>query len=399
MSNPLEGKHVVLGVTGSIASYKSVELASELVQLGVLVDVILTEAATRFVSSLTFKAITHRPVVESLWESDSEIFMDHVALAKEADVVLVAPATADVLAKLSWGFADDPLLATVLATQAPVLVAPAMDANMWDAAATQANVDRLRSRGVAFAGPLQGRLASGLVGAGRMVEPQQLVGHLKMVLGRGGDLAGKKVVVTAGGTREAIDPVRFLSNHSSGKMGYAIAEAARDRGASVFLVSTANLPDPVGVDILRVSSTAEMQKTVVKQCETADVLLMAAAVSDWRAADVAEQKVKKKSGEDKWNLPLVRNSDIVGSIEGKKLIKVGFAAESQRLKQNAWEKLKSKGLHLVVGNDITAEDSGFGSDNNRVVLIGIDGRAEDLGLLTKYQAAYRILDKVVSLLG
>ena len=396
MSNPLEGKHVVLCVTGSIANYKSVALASELVQLGVLVDVILTGAATRFVSSLTFKAITHRPVVESLWGSDSEIAMDHVALAKKADVVLVAPATADVLAKLSWGFADDPLLATVLATQAPVLVAPAMDANMWDAAVTKENVDRLRSRGVEFVGPLQGRLASGLVGRGRMVEPQQLVGYLKMVLGRTGDLAGKKVVVTAGGTREAIDPVRFLSNHSSGKMGYAIAEAARDRGASVSLVSTANLPDPVGVDILQVRSASEMQKAVVAQCKTADVLLMAAAVSDWRPANKSEQKLKKGSTET-WTLDMSRNSDIVAGMKND-LIKVAFAAETENVIENAHSKLISKGVDMVVANDVTVEPNVFGSDNNSVTILEKDGTVTELGTSSKYDIGHSILDKIVPLI-
>lgn len=399
MANPLQDKHIVLGVTGSIACYKAVDLASKLVQSGALVDVILTKAATHFISPVTFRAITHRPVVFSLWESDSELAIDHVALAKRADVVVVAPATADALAKLSWGFGDDALLATVLATTAPVLVAPAMDANMWDAAATQENAERLRKRGVAFAGPLPGRLASGLVGAGRMVEPHDLLGYIKVVLGRKGDLSGKKVVVSAGGTQEAIDPVRFISNHSSGKMGYAIAEAARDRGAVVSLVTTTGLPDPVGVEVVRVRSTEEMLAAVTRACKKADALVMAAAVSDWRPAKTAAQKVKKQAGQETWSLELVRNPDILASITGKGLIKVGFAAESEALEKHAREKLKAKGLQLVVANDITSKDSGFGSDDNRVVLIGGDGKAERLELMSKYDVAWVVLDRVVSLLG
>ncbi|MBM3949543.1 MAG: bifunctional phosphopantothenoylcysteine decarboxylase/phosphopantothenate--cysteine ligase CoaBC [SAR202 cluster bacterium] len=399
MPNPLENKHVALGVTGSIACYKAVNLASKLVQAGALVDVVLTPPATHFVSALTFRAITHRPVVTDLWDPQSELSMDHVAMAQRADIVVIAPATADIIAKLSWGLAGDALTATVLATTAPVLVAPAMDAHMWDNAATQENAARLKARGVAFAGPIAGHLASGLSGMGRMAEPSVLLGHIKAVLGRKGDLAGRKVVVSAGGTQEDIDPVRFISNRSSGKMGYAIAEAARDRGASVVLVAAPTaLPDPAGVAVVHVRSAQEMLDAVVKHARDADALAMAAAVADWRPASAAAQKVKKRPGQDTLNLELAKTQDILASVKSKRLVKVGFAAESEDLEKNARAKLAGKGLDLVVANDITSKDSGFGSDDNRVVIIGRDGKAVRHGLMSKYEVGHRVIDRIAALL-
>jgi phosphopantothenoylcysteine decarboxylase/phosphopantothenate--cysteine ligase len=399
MPNPLQNKHVALGATGSIACYKAVDLASKLVQSGALVDVILTPAAAHFVSALTFRAITHRPVVTGLWDAQSELSMDHVAIAQRADIVAIAPATADVLAKLSWGFADDALTATVLATTAPVLVAPAMDAHMWDNAATQENAARLKTRGIAFAGPVAGHLASGLSGIGRMAEPSEILGHIKAVLGRKGDLAGRKLVVSAGGTQEDIDPVRFISNRSSGKMGYALAEAARDRGAEVVLVSAPTaLPGPAAVAVVHVRSAQEMLKAVAQHSRNADALVMAAAVADWRPAATASQKLKKRPGQETWSLELARNPDILASIKAKQLIKVGFAAESEDLEKNARAKLAGKVLDLIVANDITSKDGGFGSDDNRVVIIGRDGKAERPGLLSKYETAHRVLDRIAALL-
>ena len=368
-------------------------------QLGAEVDVMMTAAAREFVAPLTFAAITHRPVAESLFDPRSELLIDHVAIAERADVVIIAPATAQTIAKLALGFADDPIGATVLATAAPVIVAPAMDANMYDSPATQANVDTLSSRGVTIAGPAEGRLASGLMGKGRLLETADLLGYVRLVLGRTGDLAGRKVVVSAGGTQEDIDPVRFVGNRSSGKMGYAIAEAAIDRGAETVIVAAPNaLQAPVGARVVHVGSALEMRDAVLAECEGADAVVMAAAVADWRPAERAESKLKK-GDRTSMTLELVRTPDIAAEIDGDGLVKVGFAAESDDLVANARAKIASKGLDLIAANDITAEGAGFGADTNRVTLIDREGNEEELGLMLKYDVGQCILDHVAALLG
>ena len=398
MRDPIIDSRITLGVTGSIACYKAVDLASRLVQAGAELDVIMTDGALEFLRPITFSAITHKPVVTSLFDPRSELSMDHVALAGRSDLILVAPATADAMAKAAWGLAGDALSATLLATRAPVIFAPAMDANMYDNAATQENVARLRSRGAIIAGPAEGRLASGLVGSGRMLEPSALVDHVRMVLARGGDLSGRKIVVSAGGTQEAIDPVRVVTNRSSGKMGFAIARAARDRGASAVIVAAPTaLPDPTGIDVVRVESALEMRDAVVAQCEDADALVMAAAVADWRPASAAGRKLKKGAAVT-LTVDMVRNPDIVAGIGGN-LIKVGFAAETEDVIENAHGKLVDKGLDLIAANDVTSADSGFASDTNRVALLDRNGGVTELGLLTKYDVGHRILDKVVHMLG
>ena len=397
MRDPIIDSRITLGVTGSIACYKAVDLASKLVQAGAELDVIMTDGALEFLKPITFSAITHKPVVTSLFDPQSELSMDHVALAGRSDLILVAPATADAMAKAAWGLAGDALSATLLATRAPVIFAPAMDANMYDNAATQENVARLRSRGAIIAGPAEGRLASGLVGSGRMLEPSALVDHVRMVLARGGDLSGRKIVVSAGGTQEAIDPVRVVTNRSSGKMGFAIARAARDRGASAVIVAAPTaLPDPVGIDVVHVESALEMRDAVVAQCEDADALVMAAAVADWRPAGAADRKLKKGEAVT-LTVDMVRNPDIVVGIGGN-LIKVGFAAETEDVIENAHGKLVDKGLDLIAANDVTSADSGFASDTNRVALLDRNGGVTELGLLTKYDVGHRILDKVVHML-
>lgn len=399
MPNPLEKKHIVLGVTGSIACYKSVDLASKLTQNGALVDVLMTPGAVKFVSPLTFSSITHRPVIADIFSPESELGINHVAVAERASVVIVAPATANTIAKLTHGLADDPITTTILATQAPVIVAPAMDAHMYENAATQENVAALQSRGYVFVGPATGRLASGLIGLGRMLETPDLLGCIKMVLSRGGDLSGRKIVVSAGGTQEPIDPVRALTNHSTGKMGYAVAEAARDRGAEVSLVTTPTaLEDPFGVNVINVRTALEMRSVLLHQCSGADALIMAAAVADWRPAKAADHKLKKGEAET-WSIELVKNPDILSEIVGEGLVKVGFAAESEDLLANARAKLLSKGLHLIAANDITAPDSGFGTDTNRVTLLDREGRATELPLLTKYEVGHEILDRVAKVLA
>jgi phosphopantothenoylcysteine decarboxylase/phosphopantothenate--cysteine ligase len=311
----LAGRNVVLGVTGSIAAYKAADLCSKLVQAGAAVDVILTDAAQEFLTPFTFRSLTGRPVFTNMFEPQTGLREEHVELARRADLVVIAPASATTLARIAYGLADDLLALTVLATKAPVLVAPAMDAQMWEAAATQANVATLKSRGVHFAGPAIGRLASGRSGIGRLVEPETILGAAKWVLARTGDLAGRRIVVSAGGTREPIDPVRYISNYSSGKMGYALAEAARDRGADVVLVSTVSaLPVPYGVELVPVETVAEMRTAVLAACETADALIMAAAVSDFRPATVGEQKLKKRELGEALSLPLVRNDNFLFEV-------------------------------------------------------------------------------------
>ena len=399
MPQDLSGVNVVLAVSGSIACYKAVDLASKLTQLRANVDVIMTEAAQRFVTPLTFRSITHRPVITSMFEPDSELSINHVALAADiVDIVAVVPATANTLARIAHGMADDALTATVLATRAPLMVAPAMDANMFDSPATQSNVELLSRRGVHIAGPAEGRLASGLFGKGRLLETSDLIGHIRIVLGRNGDLAGRKIVVTAGGTQEAIDPVRVITNHSSGKMGYAVAEAARDRGAdAVIVASPTALPDPTGIKVVRVSSALSMRDALYDECANADAVVMAAAVADWRVAEVADQKVKK-GGADTWTIDLVKNPDLIAGLASESLVKVGFAAESEDLIANAQSKLLSKDLDMIVANDITAEDAGFAVDDNRVIILNREGDIDRLPLMSKYDVGVEILDRMVPLL-
>jgi phosphopantothenoylcysteine decarboxylase/phosphopantothenate--cysteine ligase len=393
----LEERNVVLGVCGSIAAYKAADLASKLVQGGALVDVIMTSSALEFISPFTFRSLTGRRVFSDMFEPATELAEEHVELARRADVVVVAPATATTMARLAHGLADDLVTLTVLATRAPVLLAPAMDSHMWENPATRANAETLRSRGVTIVGPAAGRLASGRSGLGRLVEVEQLVGAVKRVLGRHGDLAGRRIVVSAGGTREPIDPVRFISNHSSGKMGFALAEAARDRGADVVLVSTTTaLPLPYGVELVPVETVAEMREAVLHACGDADALIMAAAVSDYRPVRMASQKIKK--GDGGLTLELVKNPDFFLEVPDS-VVKVGFAAETEDLMGNARRKLVEKRLDLICANDVTAPDAGFAVDTNRVTILDREGGREDLPLLSKYETAARILDRLAPLLG
>ena len=392
----LQGRRIVLGVCGSIASYKAADLASKLTQAGADVDVILTDAAQQFVSSLTFRSLTLRDVFTNMFDPNSPVAEQHVELARAADAVLVAPASATTIARIAHGLADDMLALTVMATTAPVIVAPAMDGQMWAHAATRANVETLRKRGVVFVGPEQGRLASGRSGHGRLVDTDTLLGALRQTLGRRGDLAGRKIVVSAGGTHEPIDPVRFVGNRSSGKMGFAIAEAARDRGADVTLVSgPVTLATPYGVRRIDVTTTADMQAAMRQATADCQALIMAAAPADFRPANPADQKIKRTA--EGIAVDLVPNEDIVAGLHGD-FIKVGFAAETQDILQNAQLKIAKKGLDLIAANDVTAADAGFSADTNRVSLIDADGKVESLPLLSKYDVGNRILDRVVGLL-
>jgi phosphopantothenoylcysteine decarboxylase/phosphopantothenate--cysteine ligase len=391
----LTDRTIVLGVTGSIAIYKACDLASKLTQAGAKVDVVMTSEATKFVSPITFQSLTGRPAYHDMWDATSDIAELHVTLAHRADLMVISPATATIMARLSLGLAEDLVSLTALATTAPLIISPAMDPNMWRHPATQGHFDTLWQRGVEIVGPEEGRVASGEVGWGRMSEVEKVLGAVRKVMGRDGDYKGKKVVVSAGGTREFIDPVRFVGNESSGKMGFAVAEAARDRGAEVVLVSApAALPDPYGVRVLRVRSAAEMRGAVLAECERANVLVMAAAVADYQPSEPIGQKMKRE-GTEGLNLSLARTPDIlaeVGRPEG--LIKVGFAAESEDLVEHAKAKLERKDLDLIVANDITATDAGFGTDTNRVTILDRNGGVEGLNLMAKYEVACRILDRV-----
>jgi len=392
----LTDKTVILGITGGIAAYKAADIASKLTQAGAKVEVVMTESATRFIAPLTLRSLTGRPVVTGMWELASEFSLEHIALAEAADVVVIAPATANIIARLAAGIADDMLCCTVLATKAPVIVAPSMDVNMFQNSITQDNLDKLRARGFTIIDPGYGYLASGKIGLGRLAETETIIGTVKQVLGRSGDLAGKRMVVTAGGTREPIDPVRHIGNRSSGKMGYAVAEAARDRGATVTLITAPTLlPDPAGVEVTQVETAVQMEEAVTKAVAQTDALIMAAAVADYQPKSVAEAKIKKEA--PTLTLELLRTPDILTEVKGN-FIKVGFAAESHDIIANAKQKLEKKKLDLMVANDITDSESGFDVDTNKATLIDQDGKVENLPLLSKREVADRVLDRVVDLL-
>lgn len=393
----LDGKRIVLGVTGSIAAYKAADLASKLTQAGAQVDVILTDAAQRFITPLTFQAVTGRPVYTSMWAPAEAspgalpTHIAHVGLGEGADLLVIAPATAHTLARLAHGLADDLLSVTALAARCPVIVAPAMDGGMFAHPATQANLATLAARGVHVIEPDEGRFASGLAGRGRLPETPVLIGHIRRALGRSGPLAGKRVVVTAGGTREPLDPVRYLTNRSSGKQGYAIAQAAIDAGADVTLISAAqHLAPPVGAVLVPVESAERMRDEVLAYADEADALIMAAAVADFKPAQVAAQKIKKASDpEDAPAVRLARTPDILLDVKARRAetnrprVVVGFAAETENLLANARDKLARKGLDLIVANDISAPDAGFAVDTNRVTLLDAHGGQQAVELASK----------------
>jgi phosphopantothenoylcysteine decarboxylase/phosphopantothenate--cysteine ligase len=394
----LAGRRVVLGVCGSIAAFKSAQLCSTLVQAGAEVDVVLTDAARRFLAPLTFESLTRRPVYDDLYDFTPDLSSAHVALGARADVLLVCPATATTLARLARGSAEDMLSCTALATKAPLVIAPAMNVAMWEHPATRANVATLRERGAIQVGPVVGHLAEGISAMGRLAPLEDILAAVRYALGRREPWIGRRVVVTAGGTQEPLDPVRYLGNRSSGKMGYALAEAARDRGAQVTLVAgPTSLPDPWGVSVRRTPTAEAMLAGVLEACDGASALIMAAAVADYRPERVAQDKIKKRGAGQTLELRLVQNPDVVatvGATYGDRLVKVGFAAESRDVLAEAARKLAAKGLDLICANDVTEPGSGFGTDTNRVTILGRDGSRDDLPLLSKEDVADRILDRV-----
>ena len=389
--------NLLLGVTGSIAAYKAAELARELVRSGVDVRVMMTPAATRFIAPLTFEALLDAPVVTDLFQGGAAGAIPHVSLAAQANAILVAPASADSLARIAHGLADDVVSCTAMAFRGPLILAPAMHENMYLNAATQANIALLRERGAIIVGPESGDLASGGRGAGRMSSVDTIVGWTLKTLGQNGDLAGRTIVVTAGGTQEPIDPVRCVTNRSSGKMGYALAEACRDRGAYVILITAPTaLRAPAGVEVVPVVTAQQMYEATQAAVRHAHALVMAAAVADYRPSHPASDKIKKER--DTLDIALERTVDILGSLEGS-FVRVGFAAESSDLERNAKAKLSGKHLDFIVANDILATDGGFGSESNRVTIIDREGAIDRLPLLSKREVADRVVDRVVRLLA
>jgi phosphopantothenoylcysteine decarboxylase/phosphopantothenate--cysteine ligase len=390
----LDGRRVVLGVSGGIAAYKAIEVCRRLVDRGAHVAPILTRGALRFVGETTFSALASERAHTSLYDDPDPI--PHTRLGQSADVVVVAPATAKVIGTYAAGISNDLLTATLLATEAPVVVCPAMHTEMWRHPAVQENIATLARRGVHIVGPEEGRLAGGDTGEGRLAAPEAIVAGVEAALAATRDLAGLHVVVTAGGTREPIDPVRFLGNRSSGKQGHALADEAAARGAKVTLVTTAGLPVPAGADVVRVETAAQMDDAVRAVASAADVVVMAAAVADFRPARAADTKIKKAGGVPE--IVLEATVDILAGLGARKQpgqTLVGFAAETDRVRQNASSKLVAKGADLIVANDVTAPGAGFEHDTNHVVILNADGTEREVPLADKRAVARAVFDAVL----
>ncbi|MBE6106559.1 bifunctional phosphopantothenoylcysteine decarboxylase/phosphopantothenate--cysteine ligase CoaBC [Anaerovibrio lipolyticus] len=395
----LKDKNVILGVTGGIAAYKSVDLASRLRKAGANVHVIMTKGAQNFVTPLTFREITGNPVTTTMWGEVTNHNVEHIALANMADLVIVAPATANFIAKCAMGMADDMLTTTLLATKAPIFFAPAMNSNMYENQLTQKNIDVLIESGWNFIPPESGHLACGTDGVGRMPEPADIVDFVYFTMAFAADMLGIKVLVTAAGTYEPIDPVRYIGNRSSGKMGYAIAEAAKKRGAEVILVSGPSaLTPPEGVEFIGVESAAEMRDAVMEHFSEADMIIKAAAVADYRVRNASDQKIKKN--DEELTLVLEKNPDILKELGEKKRagqILVGFAAETQNLLEYARAKLEKKNLDMIVANDVSRKDAGFNTDTNVVKLLYRNGTIEELPIMTKHKLADELLNRVLKI--
>lgn len=394
----LESKNIVLGVTGGIAAYKSCDLVSRLVKAGANVDVIMTENAINFISPLTFQALSSNQVIVDMFKEPKYWEIQHISLAKKADVVVIAPATANIIGKIANGIADDMLTTTAMATTAPLVFAPAMNSNMYENKILQSNIDRLRELGYHFIEPGEGRLACGDIGKGKMAEPYDIELCINEILNKKKDLQDKTIIITAGPTREPIDPVRFISNHSTGKMGYAIAEKAAERGAKVYLISGPTaLKAPKGVRLISVNSAKDMQRRIMEHFDEAQIIIKSAAVADYAPAVAHDQKIKKK--DENLTIELVKNPDILyelGKIKGDKIL-VGFAMETQNLIENAKEKVLKKNLDFIVANDLFTEGAGFATDTNIVKIIDRGGNIESVPKMSKHQLADLILDRVMYL--
>ena len=400
MSNPIAGKRIILGITGSIAAYKAAILASKLTQAGAKVDCILTESATQFISPLTFQSVTGRAAYtdQDLWSDQGHVV--HIGLAHEADLFLIAPVSANTLAKLAHGIADNLLSVTALAATCPLVLAPAMDAGMYAHPATQQNVQVLKERGAEFIGPRPGHLASGLVGLGRFAEPETILSRVSFLLGRKGRLAGKRILLTAGPTQEALDPVRYISNRSSGKQGYAIAQALLDEGATVTIVSgPTNLPFPEGAQVIEVTSAAEMKDAVMTHLQDKDAFISVAAVADFTPSSTASEKIKK-TGQN-LTLELVPTVDILRTVSDERqrsnpgMLVIGFAAETTQTYENARKKLQEKCLDLIVANDVGQPQPVFGADQNKVTFISADGEVKEFPWMPKYVVGEKLADFLI----
>jgi len=392
----LKGKRIVLGISGGIAAFKAASLCSKLVQAGASVKVVMTESATKFITPLTLQTLSRNPVYIDTFDEFEPSVVSHIDLADHADLVLVAPATANVIAKMATGLADDMLTTTLLATTAPVLVAPAMNVHMYDHPAVVSNMELLARRGIRFIEPGTGQLACGYVGKGRLAEPEEIVAAVQLWFARSESLAGKQVLVTAGGTVERLDPVRYLTNDSSGKMGFAIAEAAAIRGADVTIVAAkTTAAPPEGIRVIRVESAAEMLEAVLARYEEADIVVKAAAVADYRPVQRASSKIKKK--DEQLVLELERTTDILKTLGERKKgqFLIGFAAETEQVEAYALDKLKRKNCDLIVANDVTAVGAGFNGDTNIVQVFGSEGLLSSLPLMSKREVADQLLSLVI----
>lgn len=394
----LKGKTVVVGVCGGIAAYKVVDVVSRLKKQGAEVETIMTENAARFVTPLTFQSISHRPVIADMFKEPEYWDIQHVSLAKKADLMVIAPATANIVGKIANGIADDMLTTTVMATKAPVLFIPAMNSNMYENPIVQGNIRKLTAEGYKFMEPDTGMLAEGTSGKGRLPEPPEIVGEILRILTVKRDLEGLKVLVTAGPTREPIDPVRYISNRSSGKMGYAVAQAAADRGALVKLISgPVSINSPRNVDTVHVLTASEMRDEVMKSYADFGIIIMVAAVADYKSAEVSDIKIKKK--DDEMYLKLSKNTDILkelGQVKGKRLL-IGTCAETNDLLENAKAKLQAKNLDMIVANDVTMEGAGFETETNIIKILKGDGTVRELPILSKLECAHEILNEIKTL--
>lgn len=397
---PLKDRCIVLGVTGGIAAYKAADLVSRLKKMGAEVKVIMTRSAMEFVTPLTFQSLSQNPVAHHMFDEPKSWEIQHISLAQAADVFVVAPCTANVIGKIAGGIADDLLTTTVMATRAPVLIAPAMNTNMYENIIVQQNIQKLSNLGYTFIEPESGRLACGDTGKGKLAAPERIADFIRIAAQRpGGDLAGRKILVTAGATREALDPVRYLTNHSSGKMGYAVANAAYLRGADVTLVSgPGNQTALPGITVIPVTSAMEMYHAVMEHAEQADAIVKAAAVADFRPVNPATQKLKKGK-DDISEIQLTQNPDILqalGNTFGGRKIIAGFCMETQDLLLHAAEKLRKKKADLIVANDLTTSGAGFGTDTNVVTILDADGTSETLPIMEKEAVANKLLDKIAA---
>lgn len=396
----MNNKCVVIGVSGGVAVYKALEVISRLRKKDIEVRVIMTESAQKFVTPLSFQSLSQNMVTTDMFDEPKAWEIQHISLAKKADLMLVLPATANIIGKVANGIADDMLSTTIMATKAPVVFAPAMNTNMYENPIVQNNIEKLKSFGYEFIEPASGRLACGDVGAGKLADVEDIYGFVLKTLYKTSDLEGKKVLITAGPTISPIDPVRFITNRSTGKMGYAIAEEARNRGAEVTLISgPTNIKPPYGVKTIKISTNEEMKDEVLKYFDETDIVIKSAAVADYKTLTYSEQKIKK--GEGNLNLEFTRDSDILSILGEKKTsqILVGFAAESNNLEENATRKLIKKNLDLIVGNDITAKETGFGSDDNKVIFISKTGEKTVLDKMTKLEVAKKLFDEIIKIKG